>query len=157
MSWFDSIVSAAETAAQRVKNFADDIFPDFSNLPIVSNPVVLAVKGSDAVMRSAVAASNDFNIKRAGYEPFDKLPADYMPPDEQQSRDIQSRNVATLVSDYAKATAGNVADGVKSIVDAVTPSPGALPIWVKITVVGAVLVGSAVLVQSLMQGGRRAT
>lgn len=159
MSWFDSVLSAAETAAQRVKNFTDDIFPDFSKVSAgaaVSNPVVLLVKGSDALMQGVVAASSDFNIKRAGYEAFAKLPADYIAPDEQYSRDVQSHNVADLVSNYAKATAGNVADGVKAVVDAVTPDPGSMPLWVKFTVAGAVLVGSAVMIQSLMQGGRRA-
>lgn len=156
MSWFDSIVSAAETAAQRANTLLDSVLPDFGSLPIVSNPVVLAVKGSDALMKSAVAASNDFNIKRAGYEPFAKLPADYMAPDEQYSSDVQSHNLASRVSLYAQATAGKVSDAVGAVVDAVTPAPGSLPLWVKFTVAGAVVIGSVVVLQSLMQGGRRA-
>lgn len=156
-SWFDSIRSFAQDASQRVKHFAEDLFPDFSKLPIVSNPVVLMVKGSDALMQSVVAASNDFNIKREGIEPFAKLPDNYMPPDEQQSSDIQSRSVATLVTNYAQATASNVADGVRSVIDAVTPSPGSMPLWVKATVAGAVVIGTVVALQSLMNGGRRAS
>lgn len=156
MSWFDSIVSAAQDAAQRVKHFAEDVFPDFGNLPTVSNPVVLMVKGSDALMKGVVAASNDFNIKRAGYEPFAKLPADYLAPDEQYSSDVQSHNLATRVADYAQATASKVSDAVGAVVDAVTPAPGSMPLWVKFTVAGAVVIGSVVVLQSLIQGGRRA-
>ncbi len=156
MSWFDSIVSAAETAAQRAKNFADSVLPDFASMPTVSNPVVLMVKGSDALMKSAVAASNDFNIRAAGYEPFAKLPADYLAPDEQYSSDVQSHNLATRVANYAQAMASKVSDAVGAVVDVVTPAPGSMPLWVKFTVAGAVVIGSAVVLQSLMQGGRRA-
>lgn len=157
MSWFDAIESAAQDAALRIKHFAEDVFPDWGNLPIVSNPVVLMVKGSDALMKGVVAASNDFNIKRMGFEPFASLPDDYIPPDEQYSTSVQSKNVATLVSNYAQATAGNIADGVRSVVDAVTPSPGSMPIWIKVTIVGAVLIGTAVMAQSILSGGRRAS
>lgn len=155
MAWADAIVSAAQDAAQRVKHFAEDIFPDFSNLPITSNPAVLMVKASDSAMKLAIGASNDFNIRREGIEPFNKLPDGYF-IDEQQSTDIQNRSVATLVADYAKATAGKVADAAEAVVDAVTPTPGAMPLWVKFTIAGAVLVGSAVVLNSLMQGGHRA-
>lgn len=151
MSWFDSIVSAAETAAQRAKNAVDSILPDFGNLPIVSNPVVLMVKGSDALMKSAVAASNDFNIKAAGYEPFAKLPDGYV-IDEQQSKDVQSHNIAALVADYVQATAGKVSDTVGSVVNALTPAPGSMPLWVKFTVAAAVVIGTAVALQSLVSG-----
>lgn len=154
MSWFDSIASYAQDAAQRAKNFADSVLPDFASMPIVSNPVVLMIQGSDALMKGAVAASNDFNIKAQGIEPFNKLPASFYDAiDEGQP---SSHNLATRVANYAEATAAKVSDAVGAVVDAVTPAPGSMPLWVKFTVAGAVVIGSAVVLQSLMQGGRRA-
>jgi hypothetical protein len=69
---------------------------------------------------------------------------------------VQSHNLATRVANYAQATASKVSDAVGAVVDAVTPAPGSVPLWVKFTVAGAVVIGSAVVLQSLMQGGRRA-
>lgn len=153
--WYDYIKSAAQDAAQRVKHFYEDVFPDWSKLPIVSNPVVLMVKGVDATITGAVSMATDANIRREGFEPFAKLPDDlYL--DEQYSADVQNRSVSNLVADYATATANKVADLPQNIANAFASEPGAMPLWVKLTIGAAVVVGSAVVLQSLAQGKRYA-
>lgn len=154
MSWADSVVSWAQDAGQRAKHFVDGILPDFSKLPIVSNPVVLMVKGSDALMKGVVAQSNDFAIKREGVEPFNKLPDScYDAIDEGQA---QTHSVTNLVADYAQAGAAKVSDAVAAAVDAVMPAPGSPPLWLKLTIAAAVVVGSAVVLSSLVSGRRYA-
>lgn len=152
--WYDYIKSAAQDAAQKVKHFYEDVFPDWSNLPTVSNPVVLAVKGADAVITKSVTMATDAAVRREGFEPFDKLPDDYY-IDEQQSKDIQNRSVSSLVSNYAQATANAVTEAPGKIADAFATAPGDMPIWVKLTITAAVVVGTAVALQSLTTGQNR--
>lgn len=152
--WYDYIKSAAQDAAQKVKHFYEDVFPDWSNLPTVSNPVVLAVKGADAVITKSVTMATDAAVRREGFEPFNKIPDDYY-IDEQYSVDVQNRSVGNLVADYAKATANAVTEAPGKIADAFATAPGDMPLWVKLTIGAAVVVGSAVVLQSITTGQSR--
>lgn len=161
MSWYEYIASKANDYAQQFKHAYEDLFPDWSKLPIVSNPVVLMVKGTDAMISGTVKASNDFKVRQLGYEQFSRLPEDYIAPDEQYSSDVQSHSIGVLIADYAAATAGNVADGLKAaaktVTDAITPDAGAMPLWVKLTIAGTLVIGIVVAVQSLTTGRRYAS
>lgn len=149
-TWWDYIASKADTYSKQIA----DLMPSWSDLPPVSNPVVFMLRASDAAMNAGVQISNDFTLKGQGLERFDPLPKDYMPPDEQQSTDVQNHSLSLAVDLYAQR-AGQLATEAKATVSNLfTTDPGAMPLWVKLTIAGALVLGSVVVLQNIT-GGRR--
>jgi hypothetical protein len=149
-SWWDYIASKADTYSKQIA----DLMPSWSSLPPVSNPVVFMLRASDAAMNAGVQISNDFTLKGQGIERFDPLPKDYMPPDEQQSTDIQDRSLSLTVEMYAKRAEQIATDAKNTVTDIFKTEPGAMPLWVKLTIAGALVLGSVVVLQNIT-GGRR--
>jgi hypothetical protein len=112
------------------------------------------LRASDAAMNAGVQISNDFTLKGQGIERFDPLPKDYMPPDEQQSTDIQDRSLSLTVEMYAKRAEQIATDAKNTVTDIFKTEPGAMPLWVKLTIAGALVLGSVVVLQNIT-GGRR--
>lgn len=140
-----SLIDTVNGWAADAGNLSDSIGQWWQDLPALPGPLMF-LKAANAGIDSATSVAQGVPLAPA----FTRAASGFI---SGGTLGEMVRDSSPVVSDVVSGVGSTVSSVVSTAKSIVSDSSSGLPLWVKITIIGAVLVGTAIVLKSSLSGG----